>query len=178
MSPVREKWNATRRRKRRKGRRCGECRCLIEHLHALRARCDPCQLAWRAARLRALRKRRPEIFRGYELARKPARRRQERERYRTDPVYRRKKIDRACRRRSEKVRALILLIGERDGWVCGRPGGVKGCGTLLTPEALHVDHILPRSRGGTDEADNLQLLCATCNMKWGNRKEDEWDGPA
>ena len=31
-----------------------------------------------------------------------------------------------------------------------------------------VDHIVPRSRGGTDDLDNLQFLCVQCNSKKGN----------
>ena len=39
---------------------------------------------------------------------------------------------------------------------------------------LTVDHILPRSRGGTDHLDNLQLLCLGCNSSKGNRTMPEW----
>ena len=34
--------------------------------------------------------------------------------------------------------------------------------------ALTIDHILPRSRGGTDAQDNLAVSCAACN----NIKDD------
>lgn len=33
---------------------------------------------------------------------------------------------------------------------------------------LTTDHIIPRSRGGTDGADNLQVLCRSCNSGKGN----------
>lgn len=33
---------------------------------------------------------------------------------------------------------------------------------------LTVDHIIPRSRGGSDEMYNLQPMCADCNRKKGN----------
>ena len=33
----------------------------------------------------------------------------------------------------------------------------------------HIDHVIPRSKGGTDEISNLVLSCDTCNMKRGNR---------
>ena len=33
------------------------------------------------------------------------------------------------------------------------------CGVSADARALEVDHILPRSRGGTDDPDNLQALC-------------------
>jgi 5-methylcytosine-specific restriction protein A len=36
----------------------------------------------------------------------------------------------------------------------------------------HVDHIVPRSRGGTDRASNLQTLCAACH----SRKTVQCDG--
>jgi len=45
---------------------------------------------------------------------------------------------------------LRLLILARDP-VCRHPG----CGQLSTD----VDHIVPRSKGGTDEENNLQGLC-------------------
>ena len=53
----------------------------------------------------------------------------------------------------------------RDNWTCcscGRSAKLHGV-------TLHVDHITPRSRGGTDQIDNLQTLCAKCNIGKGNR---------
>ncbi|MGL4943487.1 MAG: HNH endonuclease [Thermoguttaceae bacterium] len=29
---------------------------------------------------------------------------------------------------------------------------------------MHVDHIVPRSKGGTNDDDNLQTLCQKCNL--------------
>ena len=34
---------------------------------------------------------------------------------------------------------------------------------------LTVDHIRPRSRGGTNDRSNLQVLCRSCNSSKGNR---------
>jgi 5-methylcytosine-specific restriction endonuclease McrA len=33
--------------------------------------------------------------------------------------------------------------------------------------ALHVEHIIPRKHGGTDDADNLALACVDCNLHKG-----------
>src|SRR5436309_15778446 len=33
--------------------------------------------------------------------------------------------------------------------------------------ALHIEHILPRSHGGTDDLDNLALACIDCNLHKG-----------
>ena len=53
-------------------------------------------------------------------------------------------------------------------------GNCAGCGVHFPFSGLTVDHILPRSRGGTDHLDNLQLLCLGCNSSKGNRTMPEW----
>lgn len=40
------------------------------------------------------------------------------------------------------------------------------CGASNTP--LEIDHIHPRSRGGSDRVSNLTIACHTCNQKKGN----------
>lgn len=37
---------------------------------------------------------------------------------------------------------------------------------------LHVDHVIPWSKGGKTREDNLRTLCATCNVGRGNRFTD------
>lgn len=43
---------------------------------------------------------------------------------------------------------------------------------------LEVDHIHPVSRGGTNDPDNLQMLCKQCNMSKGPKTMAEWKGGA
>ena len=59
------------------------------------------------------------------------------------------------------------LYGVQEG-VC------VGCDTHFPFRVMDVDHILPRSRGGTDHPDNLQLLCSGCNRSKGNKTMAEW----
>jgi hypothetical protein len=53
----------------------------------------------------------------------------------------------------------------RDNWTC------CSCGRSTRQDGvlLEVDHILPRSRGGTDALDNLQTLCKKCHIGKSNR---------
>jgi hypothetical protein len=41
---------------------------------------------------------------------------------------------------------------------------------------LTLEHILPRSRGGPDTADNAVFVCRTCNCSKGDRRLYEWVG--
>ena len=34
-----------------------------------------------------------------------------------------------------------------------------------------MDHVVPRSRGGTDHRDKLQMLCSHCNRIKGDRDQ-------
>ncbi len=54
-----------------------------------------------------------------------------------------------------EIRAIVF---ERDGHLC------QHCGTT---ERLSLDHIYPKSLGGSDEIDNLQTLCVSCNSRKG-----------
>ncbi len=38
------------------------------------------------------------------------------------------------------------------------------CGVAADVRALEVDYIVPRSRGGIDDPDNLHALCYRCNL--------------
>ena len=48
-------------------------------------------------------------------------------------------------------------------------GDCAGCGEHFKAVNLTVDHIIARTRGGTDHIDNLQLLCGHCNSVKGDR---------
>ena len=55
-----------------------------------------------------------------------------------------------------------VLYGQQEG-------KCAGCKVLFPFRNLTVDHIIPKSRGGQDNEENLQLLCGACNSMKGNR---------
>lgn len=56
-----------------------------------------------------------------------------------------------------RIRERILI---RDNRIC------QWCGV---EEATHVDHIVPRSKGGNDMDDNLVASCKRCNLSRGSK---------
>ena len=55
-----------------------------------------------------------------------------------------------------------VLFGEQEG-------KCNGCQMEFPFKMFEVDHMVPRSRGGTDHKSNLQLLCSSCNRIKGGR---------
>jgi 5-methylcytosine-specific restriction endonuclease McrA len=47
------------------------------------------------------------------------------------------------------------------------------CGRRPPQIKLHVDHVFPASRGGSSKYDNLQFLCADCNLTKSTKLEQE-----
>jgi 5-methylcytosine-specific restriction endonuclease McrA/predicted RNA-binding Zn-ribbon protein involved in translation (DUF1610 family) len=65
-------------------------------------------------------------------------------------------------RMSDSLRYQVL---KRDNSRCTRCGATPQTDGV----SLHVDHIVPVSKGGKTELDNLQTLCAPCNLGKSNR---------
>jgi len=63
------------------------------------------------------------------------------------------------RQPSERLKVQVLM---RDGNKC------KLCGTTVTGDNIHFDHIKPWSKGGETVLENLQVLCETHNLAKGN----------
>ena len=57
-----------------------------------------------------------------------------------------------------------ILVLERDNYTC------RKCGRKASEGRLEVDHIVPVSKGGTDELNNLQTLCFECNRGKGGEE--------
>ena len=58
-------------------------------------------------------------------------------------------------------------IFKRDKYTC------QYCGVQPGPEELTIDHVFPRSRGGTSSWQNCLLACVKCNAKKANRTPKE-----
>lgn len=55
----------------------------------------------------------------------------------------------------------ILQLINRDGDRCYL------CRNTYPAGAYHLEHVIPRSHGGTDALTNLAIACATCNSRKG-----------
>ena len=73
------------------------------------------------------------------------------------------------RKRTHIPRGMRHEVFKRDDYRCVECGATKSDGATL-----HVDHIVPVAKGGTDELSNLQTLCSDCNLN----KNDMLQGEA
>lgn len=75
-----------------------------------------------------------------------------------EPVIRRSRggIARRSKKRAAQYRAMRKRVILRDGGRC------RYCGVI--PDVIEVDHVVPWSRGGRDDMDNLVTACRPCNQ--------------
>lgn len=66
-------------------------------------------------------------------------------------------------RRQSRPRRELTAKQRRDTWDRSR----RACAFCHTTEGLVIDHIYPVSKGGTNDALNLQILCCSCNSRKG-----------
>jgi len=57
---------------------------------------------------------------------------------------------------------------ERDGLYC------VYCDDDLRDAEIHMDHVIPESRGGETSYNNLQVTCRKCNLAKGTLSEDDF----
>lgn len=77
-------------------------------------------------------------------------------------------------RKNEVPHATRLYVLERDGWrcqICRR--SIPTTVTVPHPKAGTVDHVVPRSQGGSHDRANLRAAHFQCNWKRSNRGGNE-----
>ena len=120
------------------------------------------------------------VFREKEKAASVASRKK---RYNTDPVFREKEKNRTndLYKNDPKYRAMQLARVNnpcRDKMGEFVPCECYLCGTLIEKsEDAHVDHIHPRSRGGSDKLNNLAWVHIGCNYVKTDKLLSEMDLP-
>lgn len=48
------------------------------------------------------------------------------------------------------------------------------CGVILDSKKYDIDHVIPLSRGGTNNIENVVIACTHCNRSKGNKLLNEW----
>lgn len=78
------------------------------------------------------------------------------------------RLPKISQRITPQLRSEIL---ERNGYTCQLCGASPGEPDPINPNRkirLHIDHVVPISQGGPTTAENLRVLCSTCNQSRSN----------
>jgi len=70
----------------------------------------------------------------------------------------------------QHTKSLVLRLGlksENRCWYCGSDFADEW-------DSVHVEHQFPKSRGGTNDFDNLVLACRRCNSTKGDKDLEEY----
>jgi 5-methylcytosine-specific restriction endonuclease McrA len=67
----------------------------------------------------------------------------------------------------QRVRFSRLNVYARDESTC------QYCGRRLPRSELNLDHVIPRSRGGSTSWENVVCSCVACNLRKGGRTPEE-----
>ena len=78
-------------------------------------------------------------------------------------------VDKYPNRLGAKINRTPVTGGIRYDVIARAKGLCQACGVSSNTRPIDVDHIIPTSRGGTNELDNLQALCYKCNREKNNR---------
>jgi hypothetical protein len=66
------------------------------------------------------------------------------------------------------------MSAKRKIWI--RDSGIcTYCGRPVALSEMHVDHIVPRSKGGSGKNDNFTTSCETCNKAKSNMSVQDFD---
>jgi len=65
------------------------------------------------------------------------------------------------------VRFSRMNIYARDSHTC------QYCGRTIARNEINLDHVIPRSKGGTSTWENVVCCCYTCNRKKGGKAPEE-----
>lgn len=132
-------------------RRCGDCSTV-----AVRILQKDCQRRWR------LRNRDKRCVRCDALTGKPG----ACERCRSYlSAWKKKNAERIKRHKEVRYSAAPRVPPSVKRLILGQSSSCAECGNSDGP--FHIDHIRPVSKGGDSSLSNLQVLCASCNLRKG-----------
>ncbi len=84
--------------------------------------------------------------------------------YVAEPFTETKQLRNISRNISRPTQFRVL---KRENQIC------RKCGCSVPDGNIHFDHIIPWSKGGSSDENNIQLLCSRCNRKKSDKFEEE-----
>ena len=79
-----------------------------------------------------------------------------------------------ARRKFALKAELSASTAEVKSWLDAQTAICTYCETEMPKDKIHVDHMIPLSRGGTHTIDNLAIACNKCNCSKNNKTPEEF----
>ena len=89
--------------------------------------------------------------------------------------HRRRNAKRRAVKKNAPIGDLAAIVNWESTWRSGKTVACHWCRKRVKTSDVHVDHVVPLSKGGAHDVENMCVACAKCNLSKHAKSPDVWN---